>query len=101
MKIKKYVMILVCAGAIVLSALSVQISTSYVSNESADVSFTLNDLISVAFADEEDGGTVNCTGSDCDEANGYHYTTFIVGTTVTCCGIASPTGWLGEGKKAS
>lgn len=95
MKIKMYVTVLACAGALVVSALSFRNSASYVSNETADVSLTLNDLFTVAFADEEDDGEASCNGIDCTDANGLKYWTKRTTASRLCCGEASST----RGKK--
>lgn len=99
MKIKKYAMILACAGAMVLSALNFQNSASYVSDETTDVSLTLNDLFTVAFAtgEEDDPIGSKCSGSTCSEANGLKYNTMVTSLSTTCCGASSTS----SGKRAS
>jgi hypothetical protein len=97
MKIKKYAMILVCFGAILLSALSFQNSTSYEGSTAADVGLTLDDFFTLALADGE-GSNDSCKGSTCSDANDHKYTALTTPDGVTCCGVQSP---LFRGEKKS
>jgi hypothetical protein len=97
MKIKKYAMMLACGGAILMSALSFQNSLSYGGNGNADVSLTLDDFFTVAFADGEGGSETTCGGTTCDEANGLKYNTGGIGDKVSCCSLS----WSTSGKKKS
>ena len=94
---KKYAIMLICGLAVVMSALSFQNSLSYGSGKNADVSLTLDDVFTVAFAQGESGGTSTCNGSTCDEANGLKYNTGGIGDKVGCCVLS----WSSSGKKKS
>jgi hypothetical protein len=91
MKIKRYVIMLACGAAILMSAINFQDGLSYGGDATADVSLNLNDFFTVAFADGEDGSGANCSGGSCDDFNGFKLNTLITANSRVCCGITSTT----------
>lgn len=86
MKTKKITSVLFIIAIVTVCALNVQKVTKMSENLGYS---SLSDMItlSVASANEIDEIDTTCVGSTCDNANGYSYSTHMVGKYITCCGV--------------